>query len=61
MKLTKEELILGIAHCEEIETATTNEQHPCYDIFIAELEKLVSNAIKFEIIKTDDNIDIKPL
>lgn len=30
-------------------------------IFIAELEKLVSNAIKFEIIKTDDNIDIKPL
>ena len=32
MKLTKEELILGIAHCEEIETATTNEQHPCYDM-----------------------------
>lgn len=32
MKLTKEELILSIARCEEIETATTNEQHPCYDM-----------------------------
>lgn len=30
-------------------------------IFISELEKLISNAIKFEIIKTDDNIDIKSL
>lgn len=31
MKLTKEELILSIARCEEIKTAT-NEQHPCYDM-----------------------------
>ncbi len=30
--MTKEELILSIARCEEIETATTNEQHPCYDM-----------------------------
>lgn len=30
-------------------------------IFIAGLENHISNAIKFEIIKTDDNIDIKSL
>ena len=51
MKLTKEELILSIARCEEIETATTNEQHPCYDMVnvqtTKEFIKNFKNFVKF--------------